>query len=122
MTLTSGPVQDDLTVIVEKTLRSLRISGHLIGLQYLVAAVSKAVKDPLYPLYVTKKIYPEIAFQFSSSDKAVERAIRTAIRSGWELGNSAQLEEIAGYPLKKFPTNAMFIDLVATHIRYDLHK
>ena len=121
MALKMESIPDDLTVTVEKTLRQLRIPGHLIGLQYLIAAVSKAIKDPSYPLFVTKRMYPEIGLQLGSSGKAVERAMRNAVRFGWDLGNKSQLEQMAGYPLLKRPNNALFVDIVATYIRYNLH-
>ncbi len=117
------PAQDyELMVLVEKTLRQLRISGKLVGLRYLVYAVTETVKDPARTQLITKDMYPAISREFNSDPRRVERAIRTAIGACWDSGGKDELDQMAGYHLVKRPTNLEFIDLVAAYIRYSQYR
>lgn len=114
--LTMIPEQE-LQIQSEQTLRRLRITGKLKGLWFLIHAITATVRDPRRTELITKDLYPEIAQAFHTTPSRVERSIRTAITVCWKEGR-AELEEIAGGPLTKRPTNTEFIDLVATYIRF----
>lgn len=114
------PSPEELTRIVERVLRRLRVSGRLVGTRYLTCAISEAVTDPYSMLAVTKKLYPKIGAQYQTSPKAVEHALRTTIRSSWTGGGQQALEEMLGYCVGRRPSNAEFIDLVASYIRLNL--
>ena len=116
---TKEPAQDyELMVLVEKTLRRLHITGKLLGLRYLVYAVTETVKDPSRTQLITKDMYPAISNIFYTEAKRVERAIRSAVEVCWNCAGRDELDQMAGYHLDKRPTNTEFIDLVAAYIRY----
>ena len=119
VSFTMEPAQDyEFMVMVEKTLRRLRITGKLLGLRYLVYAVTETVKDPNRTQLITKDLYPDIARIFHTEAKRVERAIRSAVEVCWNSAGRYELAQMAGYRLDKRPTNTEFIDLVAAYIRY----
>ena len=111
MPITMDPIQEcsDLHIVVERTLRRLRISGKLKGFRFLRYALTVTVKDPYRTDLITK-------------DTRVERAIRTAICACWDSYGRDELNKMAGYTLEKRPTNLEFIDLVAAYIRYILDR
>lgn len=124
MPITMDPIQEcsDLHIVVERTLRRLRISGKLKGFRFLRYALTVTVKDPYRTDLITKVLYPEIAAEFSDKDTRVERAIRTAICACWDSYGRDELNKMAVYTLEKRPTNLEFIDLVAAYIRYILDR
>lgn len=66
------------------------------GCRYLREAVWIAWKEPGMLTSVTKLLYPEVAKRFGTTDKHVERAIRTAIETAWIKGNADMLTEVFG--------------------------
>lgn len=109
--------QTNLELLIEQTLRRLRISGKQKGYFYLVYMIAQTVKNPRRTELITKDLYPETAARFGSEYRRVERAVRHAIRSSWDAGSGEELSRLAGYSLNKPPSNAEFIDLVAFGIR-----
>lgn len=106
-----------LELLVERTLRQLRISGKLKGYHILAYALVETVKDPQRTALITKDFYPQAARYFGSTRGGVERAVRTAIQAGWDLGCGETLDQMVGYHLTKRPSNSEFIDAVAFYIR-----
>ena len=107
----------NLKLRVERTLRQLRISGKLKGYRILAYALVETVKDPQRTALITKDFYPQAARYFGSTKGGVERAVRTAIQAGWDLGCGETLDQMMGYHLTKRPSNTEFIDAVAFYIR-----
>lgn len=64
------------------------------GYRYLREAVWIACQDPEVLSSVTKRLYPEVAKRFGTTDKQVERAIRCAIEAAWTQGEAETLKEI----------------------------
>ena len=64
------------------------------GYRYLREAVCIAFYEPEVLASVTKRLYPEVAKRFDTTDKQVERAIRNAIETAWTNGNPETLKEI----------------------------
>ena len=53
-----------------------------------------AYQEPEYLASVTKRLYPEVAKRFNTTDKQVERAIRNAIETAWIKGNAETLRAV----------------------------
>ena len=82
------------------------------GYRYLREAVWIACQEPEYMASVTKRLYPEVAKRFNTTDKQVERAIRHAIETAWVKGEPETLRVVFGELYKdgsKRPTNTEVI-------------
>ena len=66
------------------------------GYRYLREAVWISYKEPEMLNSVTKRLYPEVAKRFETTDKHVERAIRIAIETAWLSGSSDTLAFLFG--------------------------
>ena len=66
---------------------------------------------------VTKALYPETAKHFGVTPSSVERALRTVILSCWRRSDHTMLDTLAGSHLERMPTNTVFLDILASHIR-----
>lgn len=64
------------------------------GYRYLREAVWIAYQEPEVLGSVTKRLYPEVAKRFNTTDKQVERAIRNAIETAWAKGEPESLKEV----------------------------
>lgn len=94
----------------------LHIPPNLRGHHYLVYAVDQVVSNPLRVKDVTKDLYPDIAHQYNTTWKAVERNIRSAVLACWNGGGREALQDMAGCPLPERPKTAVFIAIVAAHV------
>lgn len=68
---------------------------------------------------VTKRLYPEVARRFETTDKQVERAIRNAIETAWVKGNPDTLAAIFGDLFTDSnvrPTNSEIIKILVSNI------
>lgn len=90
------------------------------GYRYLREAVWIAYQEPEVLSSVTKRLYPEVAKRFRTTDKQVERAIRNAIETTWTSGDPEALkmsfQELYGDETIK-PTNTKVIESLVTMIR-----
>lgn len=85
------------------------------GYRYLREAVWIACQEPEVLSSVTKRLYPEVAKRFNTTDKQVERAIRNAIETAWTKGEPESLKEVfkAIYGDKTArPTNTKVIEML----------
>ena len=105
-----------LEQLVEAILRSLYIPGTFKGLKYLTYAVTATVIDPSRTCLITKDLYHEIAREYTTTAKRVERDIRWAIQASWKSAKE-ELCRIADRHLTQCPTNKQYIDLIAFYIR-----
>lgn len=99
---------------ISRLLLSLGITANLRGFWPCAYAVLLVIQDPNRLTHVTKWLYPDVAAAFDSSDKAIERSIRTIIRSVWQT-NPALLRELAGHDLANKPSASKFISILALH-------
>lgn len=104
---------------IQKTLVSLGITANYTGFNYMTSAVSLALKEPVRLQYVTKLIYPDVAGEYGTGAGCVERSIRTVSRLSWER-NPTLLCRMAGYPLKKRPSNSALLAIVTIWLSSDL--
>lgn len=90
------------------------------GYRYLREAVWIACQEPDVLISVTKRLYPEVAKRFNTTDKQVERAIRNAIETAWSNGEPETLkaffEEIYGDGTIR-PTNIEVIEKMVGFFR-----
>ncbi|MDE7206058.1 MAG: sporulation initiation factor Spo0A C-terminal domain-containing protein [Lachnospiraceae bacterium] len=89
------------------------------GYRYLREAVWISYKEPEMIQSITKRLYPEVAKRFETTDKQVERAIRNAIETAWTKGNSDTLVMIFGdlfVDRKVKPTNSEIIKILVDNI------
>ncbi|MDO5548289.1 MAG: sporulation initiation factor Spo0A C-terminal domain-containing protein [Eubacteriales bacterium] len=60
------------------------------------------------------ELYSEIAYLNHTTQKAVERNIRTLSKRAWTI-NPKLLERLAGYPLKEEPANTDFLFMLLNY-------
>lgn len=101
----------------ERLLRSLSVTGKLLGFHYTAYMIEQVAVDPARVHLITKRLYPETAQKFGTTDTAVERAVRTLIDAIWDRTDHEMLEHIAGTPLKRPPTNTEFLDMMAEYLK-----
>lgn len=111
----------DMTVSVESKveiydlLYQLGATANYTGFFYASYAVQLCVEDPERLSLVTKWVYPDVAKQYQTSWKAVERNIRTVSCIIWER-NRPLLEQLAGRPLTNRPKNAQLLAILSYHL------
>ena len=69
-------------------------------------------REPERLSLVTKWLYPDVAKQFGTNWKAVERNIRSMVEIVWRC-NSVLLEQMARHPLKEKPRASEFLAIVS---------
>ena len=81
----------------------LGITANYKGFLYLISAVEMCLADEECLHLVTKQVYPQVARQYKTNWRAVERNMRKAGEIAW-LRQQAYLEELARGPLKQRPS------------------
>ncbi len=106
------PMNDaDLEAMVTGIIHEIGIPAHIKGYQYLRESILLAVNDMRVVSAITTVLYPQVAATFGTTPSRVERAIRHAIKIGWDQGT---LQHFFG---TSKPTNGAFIAYVADQIR-----
>lgn len=101
---------------IKKYLKELGVPQNLLGYEYLATAIELALKDRKYIHSVTKILYPDIAKQYNTTLSRVERAIRHAIETSFNLMPYDKQEEIFSNtldPKRGKPTNSHYIAAIA---------
>lgn len=104
---------------VSAMLQRAGIPAHLKGYQYLREGIRCVSLDPELINAVTKRLYPRIAYAYSTTSQRVERAMRHAIGIGWERGETGFLRQLLGYGNdgdRGKPTNSEFIAATAERL------
>lgn len=101
----------------EQLLRNLGATGKLKGFFFAIYMIEKVKNEPAATTLITKCLYPEAAKHFSVSAGAIERNLRTLIRTCWNRPNRDFMEEVAGASLYQQPTNGEFLDMTAAYLR-----
>jgi two-component system response regulator (stage 0 sporulation protein A) len=115
-------VNKELEIEVIKIMESLKIPIQYKGYSYLQNAIILTVQQPALVKEITKRLYPLIADQFTTTIYRVERAMRFAIETAWNKGDVYILHELFGYCVddkKGKPTNASFIAKISDKIRLE---
>jgi two-component system response regulator (stage 0 sporulation protein A) len=114
------PSEEKRKQIIVETMYQLGVPAHIKGYRYLRAAILASMEHPELLESVTKRLYPTIAKQFSTTASCVERAIRHAIEIAWDRGNLDAMNTFFGYTInlcKGKPTNSEFIALLTDQLR-----
>ena len=83
----------------------LGITANYKGFLYLISAVEMCLADEECLHLVTKQVYPQVARQYKTNWRAVERNMRKA-------GEIAWLRQLARGPLKQRPSNAQLLAIL----------
>ena len=73
--------------------------------------------DIEYFTQITKKLYPDIARQYSTTASRVEKSIRHAIKTAWNQDDGKKINDILKRRNLFKPTNSEFIALIADNLR-----
>lgn len=92
-------------------LHRLGITATYGGYYYTAYSVALAKGQPERLLLVTKWLYPDVARQYGTTWRCVERSIRTVISLAWER-NPKLLSSLSGYPMDKKPSVGQFISIL----------
>ena len=115
--------EKDLETEVTNVIHEVGVPAHIKGYQYLREAIMMAVRDINIINSITKRLYPAIARDYSTTPSRVERAIRHAIEVAWSRGQVEAIDSIFGYTInlgKGKPTNSEFIAMIADKLRLEL--
>ena len=102
-------------------LYQLGVTANYTGFFHVDYAVALCEEQPDRLLLVTKWLYPEIAKQYGTNWKAVERNIRTVGDIIWRE-NHVLLEELAHRRLEQKPRNAQLLAILAASLDIDLRN
>ena len=94
----------------------LGVTANYTGFFHTAYAVSLCVEQPERLLLVTKWLYPEVAKQYNTNWKAVERNMRKAGDIIWREERTL-LEELAGRPLTQKPRTTQLLAILAKAIK-----
>lgn len=108
----------------EKLWRRLGANGSYSGFWPAICATEKLMEDPERIDYVCKGLYLEIAEEYGSSVKCVEKNIRRLKEMIWAYGNRELLTEIFGEKVMegRAPANRIFLDVLAAYLREKLEE
>lgn len=98
---------------IQQLLHSLGATENYAGFFPTVYAVQLSISNPERLSLITKMIYPEVAGRYGTNWRAVERNMRTLVSVIWD-SDPLLLSELAGCPLKRKPTNARFLAILAS--------
>ena len=93
----------------------LGVTANYTGFFHTAYAVSLCVEQPDRLLLVTKWLYPEVAKQYGTNWKAVERNIRTVSCIIWRK-NRPLLEELAHRRLEQKPRNTQMLAILLSSL------
>ena len=106
----------DLYRSIQDLLHRLGVTANYTGFFQTALAVHLCVEQPERLLLVTKWVYPDVARQYKTNWKAVERNIRTVNGLVWEQSHS-YLEKLAGRELLSKPSNAQLLAILVHSLR-----
>lgn len=78
-------------------------------------AIWLAIEQPERLQLITKWLYPEVAAQYDTNWRVIERSVRRVVNRAWQT-NPDLLRKIARYRMYHRPTPTEFIALIAAHL------
>lgn len=100
---------------IRDLLHQLGAAADHLGFFYIACAVSLCAEQPDRLLLVTKRLYPEVARQYRTNWRAVERDIRTVSRIIWRE-NRPLLERLAHRQLERPPRNTQLLAILSASL------
>ena len=104
---------------VTSLLHNIGVPANLKGYYYLRSAIIMSVNDRSNLEMITKKLYPDIAKEYSSTSSRIERSMRHAIEVAWQRGDPDILYKYFGCTVSAFrpkPSNSEFIAMLADNL------
>lgn len=96
-------------------LHRLGVTSNYIGFFHTAYALSLCVNQPDRLLLVTKRLYPDVARQYGTNWKAVERNIRTVCNVIWRE-NRLLLEQLARRSLTHKPAATQLLSILSSSL------
>lgn len=125
MESTTSAYQCDFEEAATFILGEFGIPAHTKGYRYLRDAIVLVAQKPLLVDGITKRLYPVIAENYSTTSVRVERVIRHAIESGCTKGDTQALYHYFPHSIsedKMKPTNAEFIAVMGDIVKMRVSK
>ena len=119
----AGRPRHGTNAAIAAALAAFGIPDRLIGYDYLATALRCITSDRTLLDGVTKKLYPEVARQYSATASGVERAMRSAIEKAWKPHNEPRRRAFFGRAFAcsaRTPTNARFLAKMAKAVEAKL--
>ena len=110
---------ENIDLEISDILHNLGIPSHIRGYKYIRDGIIMIYNNDNLS-FITKEIYPQIAYKYDTTPSRVERAIRHAIEVSWIRGDLALMEELFGFSVscdKAKPTNSEFLSTIADRIK-----
>ncbi len=110
----------NLEIQISELLHNLGIPSHVRGYQYIRDGIVLLYNKNSYVSYITKDVYPEIAYKYETTSSRVERAIRHAIEISWDRGDLDLMENLFGHSVdyeRSKPTNSEYINTIADRLK-----
>lgn len=105
--------ENSMTLVrVYDALYQLGVTANYVGFFYTARAIWLCTQEPDRLMLVTKWLYPDVAADYKTNWKAVERGIRTVVAIAWRT-NPDRLSEFAGYRLTQKPRPAQFLAIMS---------
>lgn len=102
--------------IIPKVMMKLGTKPNHKGFHYLRVGIKYCIENPESVTNFTKLIYPKLSEMFDTTPTAVERAVRTAIGSGWHMRDKKFAEEIFRNLLQSqndMPSNTVYVSAIS---------
>lgn len=96
-------------------LSRLGVTANYTGFFHTAYAIALCLERQERLMLATKWLYPEVAKQYDTNWKAVERNIRMTVSRIWE-NNRPVLERVAYRPLIQRPCASAFLAICAQHL------
>lgn len=98
--------------------KELGIKPNILGYKYSTKAILLAIENPKLLQDIVSGLYTAIANEFGTTTSRVERAIRHAVETVCESGNTEKMKEIFGMHAER-PTNSAFIAGIVEYLLYN---
>ena len=113
--------KDDRDILLDVTnlIQRVGVPAHIKGYKLIRRAILLLLEDPSYSDGITKRLYPKLAEEFSTSPACIERNIRHAVEIALNNGNLKEIEAVFGNtiePSRGKPTNDAFLSTLTDHI------
>lgn len=102
----------ETTVQIYNLLYSLGVTANYHGFFHTAHAVRLCLEQPERLMLITKWVYPDVAKQYNTNWRAVERNIRTAGNIIWKE-NRPRLEQMAGRTLEQKISNSQLLAVLS---------
>ena len=94
------------------------------GSAHLAMSIEEVRKYLPREISLRKLVYPKVAKDVGRETRAVERSVSRAVKSCWDYGNHAVIDEALGIRFKHCPPPKKFILYLAYYLQYGIayHK